>query len=380
MAGTSWRNALALALTLAAAGAAGACADDARGGGDGADPDGSMDADADADTDADTDADADADGAAVTEQAQNSLSPVDIVIAVDNSGSMTEEAGFVQENMNAFSEQISASGVNAHIALISATNEDDNGICVGEPLGSGSCPDDTALPGYLHVPVQVGSSDSLMKIRTSYGQWSSILRYGSFRHVVVVSDDDALAFLSTENAAQNWLNNMAGLVPPFGEFTFHAIVSDNDGDGELCEQDPPDPCCGLAASEGRVYKHLVEMTGGVLGNLCEQDFQPVFDELATEIADVPIACEWVIPDPPDGEVFDKDKVNVDYIDGDGETHEIGYVGSEEHCADVEHGWFYDDPVDPTTIRVCPQTCEWIQSDLEAQIVIKFGCTTVEAVG
>ncbi len=372
----SHRLAALLAAVLVAAGGAPACSEDSRGGSGG---DAAADSDAGSDSDADTETETEGECAAVTEQAQNSLSPVDIVIAVDSSGSMTEEAGFVQENLNFFSQQIADSGVNAHIALISATSEDDNGICVDPPLGSGSCPADTSTPEYLHVPTEVGSSDSLMKIRTSYGQWGGILRYGSFRHIVVVSDDDAMTFTTPENAAQTWLNNMAALSPPPGEFTFHAIVSANDGDGELCEQDPPDPCCGLSASEGRVYEKLVEMTGGVLGNLCEQDFQPVFDELAAEIADVPIACEWEIPDPPEGEVFDKGEVNVDYIDGDGVTHEIGHVDSEEDCEDVEHGWFYDDPVDPSYIRVCPQTCEWIQSDLEATIVIKFGCTTIDAV-
>src|SRR5690606_21962630 len=44
--------------------------------------------------------------AAVSEQAQNQFAPVDIIFAIDTSGSMTEEKNFVQQNMNMFSQQI----------------------------------------------------------------------------------------------------------------------------------------------------------------------------------------------------------------------------------------------------------------------------------
>ena len=97
------------------------------------------------------------------------------------------------------------------------------------------------------------------------------------------------------------------------------------------------------------------------------------------MSDVEISCEWVIPDPPVGEELDPDAVNVDYIDGSDVVHPIGYVASATDCGSVTHGWYYDDPLDPTMIYVCPQTCDWIQADPDAQIVIKFGCETVPAV-
>jgi hypothetical protein len=362
---TVWVASLALASSLAVA-----CGSESRGG----DDDG--EANSDADTDADGDADADTgteECAAVEESAQNGLSPVDIVFAVDTSGSMTEEAGFVQDNLNMFSAQIFNSGINAHIVLISAGSDQSNGICVAPPLGSGDCPaDSNPDAGYDHVAFTVESKDAFLKIKQSYGQWVGMLRPNSIRHVVVVSDDNSMF------QAQTFVDQMALLSPPFEGFTFHAIVSSMDPDA-ACALDPPHPCCTLAAEEGTIYEALVEATGGVLGDLCEQDFQPVFDQLAAEVADVPLACEWAIPDPPAGQIFDAGKVNVEFVDGDGEHHLIGHVGSFGDCADVTHGWYYDDNLDPATIYVCPQTCDWIRADLEASIAIQFGCTTQEAV-
>ena len=48
---------------------------------------------------------------AASQMAMNMLQPVDIVIGIDTTGSMAEEIGFTEENMNAFSQQISAAGI-----------------------------------------------------------------------------------------------------------------------------------------------------------------------------------------------------------------------------------------------------------------------------
>ncbi len=121
------------------------------------------------------------------------------------------------------------------------------------------------------------------------------------------------------------------------------------------------------------------MTGGVAGNLCLQDFQPVFNELQQEVIEsAGIACEWDIPDPPPGEIFDPDKVNVIYVPTPGTEIVIGKVDSAADCGGVTDGWYYDDDVNPTQVLVCPQTCEKIQGQPGAEINIQFGCTTVPA--
>ncbi|HMI85158.1 MAG TPA: hypothetical protein VK550_13755, partial [Polyangiaceae bacterium] len=110
-----------------------------------------------------------ADGAcaAVTQEAESTKQPADIIWALDNSGSMTTEAQAVQDNMNVFAQQIIASGIDVHVVILSAPQTIifgipiGNGVCVGAPLGSGQCPADSLAPKYLHLPVAVGSWDAL---------------------------------------------------------------------------------------------------------------------------------------------------------------------------------------------------------------------------
>jgi hypothetical protein len=348
------------------------------------DSDADGDADGDADSDADSDADADGDTetdsstfdecAALDETAQNELLPVDIVIAVDNSNSMELEAGWVQSNLNSLSAQIEVSGVDARIALISASSPgDDAGICIAPPLGSGTCPNDSNLPRYLHVPEGIGSNDALEKIWQTADQWTTILRDDSFVHFLVVTDDNS------DWSPWEFINAMSGVTPPVTDFTFHAISSAVGWEDLTCIFNPLNPCCLLfAPAKGTVYEELVLQTGGVWGDLCLQDFQPIFDQLATVMSDVTIACEWDLPEPPEGETFDPTLVNVEFVDGQSQAHTLGYVADPADCSLVEHGWYYDCPDDPQAIHVCPQTCEWIQGQEGAEIHIILGCETVIA--
>jgi hypothetical protein len=101
-------------------------------------------------------------------------------------------------------------------------------------------------------------------------------------------------------------------------------------------------------------------------------------ETKTEITFVPVPCEWKIPDPPDGEMFDKTKVNFQFGSASGAPQAVGVVSSVADCSTVEAGWYYDDPAAPTKILVCPQTCAAIQASSSAQIDIILGCESVPA--
>jgi hypothetical protein len=343
------------------------------------DSDGDSDSDSDSDTDSDTGTDSNDECASVTDQAEMKSLPVDIIIAVDNSGSMTEEAKWVQNNMNQFSNQIDASGVDYHIVLISEGNTSDEGICVAAPLGNGNCPLDSKPPNYLHIDAFVNSSDSLAVVNATYNQWKSMLRPDSIRHFLVVSDDNS------DDSGADFTNWMAA--KGITDFTFHAIVASAGaeiafkcmgGGGHACcsKVFPPGP---LGAERGTVYIQLSKSTGGIWGDLCKQDFGPVFNELATAIGEVSIACQWDIPDPPAGETFDPTKVNIKFYDGSGGEFDVGYVDDPSQCDNVQHGWYYDDSTNPTQILVCDQTCEWLQEFEDGSIEIILGCETKPAV-
>lgn len=308
--------------------------------------------------------------AAVSEQAQNQFAPVDIVFVIDTSGSMNDEKNFVQQNMNIFSQQIFLANIDHHVVMIAESSPD--GPCVGVPLGSGACPADTKLPEYLHVVESVGSSDALAKILSTEPLWSTSIRSNSVKHLVVVSDDDSSLDAASFDAA------FKALSPDYANYFFHAIVAFDDPDPLDCAFGAS--CClsliPLSADIGQVYLDLVALTGGVAGDLCDQQFGPVFTQIAQSVQqNLPLACEWEIPDPPEGDTFDANKVNVELL-LDGQPESVYYVESEAACNGGD-GWFYlPDAINPQSIRICPETCTRTQNATEASVDILFGCDTV----
>ena len=313
--------------------------------------------------------------ASVSDTAVVGKQPADIIVVVDNSGSMQLEAGFVQNNMNAFSSQIFLANIDAHVVLISATDDSDTGICLPTPLGSGACPDDTKLPGYLHIPDSVGSNDALQKVLQHYPTWAPQMRPTASKHIIVVTDDDS------DMSANDFNNQFLALDASHAGYRLHAIASPEDPILACIAQTS---CCPivpipLSAALSAEYLDLTALTGGIFGNLCLQDFGPIFDAVSeVVVSGATLACEYEIPPPPDGMDFDPDEVNVEFDDGAGGVLEIGRVDDPTQCAGVSDGWYYDSPAMPTRIVLCPQTCDTIQGFSSASVSIEFGCATIPA--
>ncbi len=340
---------------------------------------------------------------ALTEGAQNSYQPADIVFVIDNSPSLEDEIAAVRANMNDFSAAIMDSGIDVQIAMISCRPGDCGstgggatfyGICIDAPLGAdGGCvgdpeegpvTDDTNLPHYKHLSTRVPSMKGLRWIVETYQDdnlhttegWHDMIRDDSVKHFVLVSDD------ADEWTPSEFETALLALDPVrLAGYKFHGIFSYMSKD-DACELSDTEPCCTYAAPEDDpdlywdTYADLVTSTGGVSGDLCLQDFDPVFEALGSSvITSSELSCEWEIPDPPEGETLHPNLVNVEFLH-DGDTSDmIGHIGSVDDCVNAPNAWYYDDPDDPTMIYVCPQTCEWFQSVDDARLIIHFGCET-----
>jgi hypothetical protein len=316
--------------------------------------------------------------ASVSVEAHAELAPADIVIAVDTSGSMFEEEAEVQANLNTFASFLAASGVDAHVVLIA-----DETVCIPPPLGSGQCNgQDQALPGYTHVLQSVGSHDALGKIIGTYPKWKGALRPGATKTFAVVSDDDSSL------SAAAFTTALLDLDPSFAGFKFDAIVASESP--AVCDEcffecgtcvhaccDKAFFCMEIPAAEGKVYAELVAQTGGVMGDLCVQDFDPVFEDMADAVVTgSTLTCAFAIPAPPDGEQLDPAKVNFAYTKGGGGEAEVlpQVPGGAAGCGQAD-GWYYDDPASPTQILVCPATCATLSADATGKVDVLFGCTT-----
>jgi hypothetical protein len=322
---------------------------------------------------ADTGVDTGNECAEISDTSMVGMQPADIIVVVDNSGSMDLEAGFVQANMNVFSSQIFLANIDAHVVLISATSDEDAGICLAQPLGSGACPDDTNLPGYFHIPDGVGSNNGMQKILDHFADWAPHMRPTASKHIIMVTDDDS------DLSANDFNNQFLALDASHAGYKYHAIASPEDPILACLGQTVCCPGFPLSAAISQEHIDLVNLTGGVFGNLCTQMFAPIFMEVSTAVVSgASLACEYPIPPPPDGMDFDADQVNVEFDDGMGGSLQIGRVDDPGACAGVMNGWYYDVPAAPTSIVLCPQTCDTIQGFSSASVSIKFGCATIPA--
>lgn len=322
--------------------------------------------------DSGTGLDPDAACEAVTQRGEQAFQPADIIWAVDTSGSMFEEALFVQNNLNVFSQQIVASGIDVRVVMIAqaAIIPFIPSVCIPPPLGSGACPVDTNPPAYWHHPMAVVSSnDGLNIFMNTFQDWRFMLRPQATHTLVVVTDDDATQ--APYNSADQFIADFTALDPMLDDgsgnpnWKMSGIYSFTN--------------CPTAASVGSVWQEIIQRTGGIAGDLCTQNFAPVFNDLATAIVQgsQPIDCEWVIPPPPMGQTFDKSRVNVEFTDTAGMTQTVFAVDDAGACDPALGGWYYDDPANPNRVLACPETCTTIQSEVGNQIDIAFGCATIQ---
>jgi hypothetical protein len=304
------------------------------------------------------------DSACASTSVEGSLesAPADIIFVVDTSGSMDQEAQWTQQQMPNLVSTISGSGIDTHLILISSTD-----MCIPPPLGSGACGGgDTNPPNFLHVVVGVGSNDALNKIISTFPQWQSMLRANSVKSFVVVSDDDATDgpynSASAFTTAVNALN--PALIKP--GWKFHGIVASGGFFSPPCGPFPP-----LSAAEGKVYKDLINQTSGVFGDLCLQNFGPVFTQLATSVVNsAPLACEIAMP-TTDAGIINPAQVQLELTLPPSPPQLLSNVGTAAGCG--SGGWYYDNATNPTQLILCPETCQVANTVTNPKVNVLLGC-------
>ncbi len=90
--------------------------------------------------------------------------------------------------------------------------------------------------------------------------------------------------------------------------------------------------------------------------------------------DAVIPCDLTIPRAPSGQTLRYDQVNIFHADPTCQGSAFGYVGDASSCG-KRGGWYYDDPDAPTTMRLCPVSCETVGIP-GSELLVTVGCDTI----
>jgi hypothetical protein len=343
-------------------------------------------------------------------------SPVDVIVAVDQSASMGEEiAGVVQNLDQSLAATLAASGLDYHVIFVAGD--------LGLPMG----------PEYFHADAPVNSSDALTLLLWTYDgsykapntcdkmpspavEWKSRLRYEGYKVFIVVTDDDPSSFDcdavasscsgncgGCQNECAGWCPNYqcptyadqpaawggadfptelyalepAGMfgTPAEPKWTMHAIVPVT---AQLGPGDPIQPLhtvCNANGNSGETsgveYQKLAVARGGLRFPSCDTDYSPVFETIAATI--VPLACRFEIEQTGLG-TPDPDHTNVTIDWGDAEGPQTIPQDESAPCDAGAQGWQWTD--DGTAIILCGAVCAALESSSTADVSITVGCETV----
>ena len=189
---------------------------------------------------------------------QTENSKVDIVMVIDNSPSMQDEAGAVQTYINNLSSQMDTSGLDYHFIMISTKTVDPKneiyGVNVPAPLGTSS--------RFLHLNHIILSHGPIKKPYQHFSEYSHFLRNNAVLNLVYITD------ANPKMSFKDFKTKMSSVGKP--DFVMHGIVGLNEGPG---------------VHVGTEYINGINETGGVLLDIATPigNWSNLFDKLTETI-------------------------------------------------------------------------------------------------
>ncbi|HKO49683.1 MAG TPA: hypothetical protein VJV79_18265 [Polyangiaceae bacterium] len=329
-----------------------------------------------------------------------SKQPVDVILVLDNSGSMEDELDAVEKNINVnFANILQQSGVDYRVILISRhrkearteSEEASTSICVSSPLSDlAECPASKPVNSdrFFQYSIKVESENSFDRILSTYNKqdqfdltkagWAEWLRPGAKKVFLEMTDDNAA--LSVEAFVQR----LTALVPAnFGteddpSFIFHSIIGIREKSPSSSPYAPDEPIELSTCSEGGStvanagvgYQELSRRTGGLRFPICAfSSYDTVFSTIASDVVThSQLTCDFDIPTPPDGQTLDLSRVAVAVVRG-GATTPAEFAQALT-SADCQADAFY---IENNHIYLCPETCSAVKADGAAKVDVLFTC-------
>lgn len=145
----------------------------------------------------------------------------------------------------------------------------------------------------------------------------------------------------------------------------------------------PDPLHTIAAAGGTEQAFIVDIGDAAVT-------QAQLAAALSSVRGVQAPCRIQIPPPPEGESFDKLKVNVEFVSGSGVVQPIFYAGAlaaqlggtQLTCPNPgppapSNPWFwtYNDENAPAEIVLCESACAQTEGDAAGKVNVAYGCAT-----
>lgn len=303
--------------------------------------------------------------------------PVDIIISIDQSGSMSDDIANVKANVNKLSDFLKKTGLDYRVVMVAQPGTGTYSVCVPPPLGAAACGAENK-PIFKQINQNVQSWDSLKLVLATYdkapGPWSDVLRTGAVKAFIPITDDNSNPCTTSTGCGISAVDFDKGLLAkPGGQFGTatkrNYVVYPIMGAPAYPAESPK---CGTnAVNTGPEYIALAKLTKGKWFPICLKDFGPVFEEIAKTLASK-VACELTVPPPPTGEKLDPDKVNVVWTPTGGKSEDV-LQDKSKPCDAGANGWQYSP--DGTKILLCGAACTKAQADLGSKLTVEFGCST-----
>lgn len=122
------------------------------------------------------------------------------------------------------------------------------------------------------------------------------------------------------------------------------------------------------------FADLVAQAGGTDSAIvvAVTNVEEEFRQALAQVRGDAVPCEYFLPDKVQNGEFQITEVNIEISPGDGGDPTL--LPQDPACTGP--GWRYDVPSAPTSIILCPETCEALKQDLGASIRIVLGCVTI----
>jgi hypothetical protein len=327
----------------------------------------------------------------LTSEGSMGRKPVDIIMVIDNSSSMTAEIEAVESNVNnSFAEIIGQSGLDYRVILVAkhGSASADQSVCIRGPLSETGCSPVPSKPAngarFFHYDIEIESKDAFAKLLATFdatdvhgdaqGGWRTWLRPDSAKTFIVITDDESN--LSPSSFESQLFAKADGA---FGDaerrnYVFHSIIGivPNSPASEpwLPTDAKKGQKCSSASAAGARYEDLSILTGGLRFPVCETDsYDAVFQAAAREvIAGAQASCDFTPEAPPQGTSYAQ--AYIEYVPGSGgDTEYFLEVDNPNAC--TARGFTRE--ASSNRITLCTAACERVKADQTAKLSVLYAC-------